>query len=78
MIQDLKEDLDVDRIKRASPAVTTRSKVKEAKQQIVEEVNEGDSVTCLGFPCMDITCIVHYMDIRRTFGQAAGAKIFMI
>ena len=42
MIQDLKEDLDVDRIKRASPAVTTRSKVKEAKQQIAEEVNEGE------------------------------------
>ena len=32
MKKDLKEDFDVDRIKRASPAVTTRSKVKEANR----------------------------------------------
>jgi hypothetical protein len=76
MIKDLKEQLDVIKAKRVSPAGTARSKVEEAKQQLVEEVNEWDSVTCLGFPCMDTTCLKHYMvegDIR-IFGQAAGAR----
>ena len=60
MVKDLKEELDVDKATRVSPAGTARPKVEEAKEQIVEEVNEGDFVTCLGFPCMDTTCLKHY------------------
>ena len=67
----------MDRVKRASPAVTSRYKVEEATQQIAEEVNEGESLTCLGFPCMDTICLEHYTvegDIRRTLGQEASAR----
>ena len=42
MVKDLKEELDVDKATRVSPAGTARPKVEEAKEQIVEEVNEGD------------------------------------
>ena len=69
MIKDLKEELDVDKVKRASsssPASSARSEVK-ATQQIV---------TCLGFPCMDTTCLKHYTaeGVCMTLGQAARAR----
>ena len=76
MIKDLKEELAVERVKRVSPAVTARSEVEEVTQQIVDKVNEVDSVTCLGFLCMDTTCLEHNTveeDIK-IFGQAAGAR----
>ena len=78
MVKDLKEELDVDRVKRASSAVTARSEVEEVTQQIIKEVNGVESLTCRGFPCMDIGHHLpqHYtveVDIRA-FGQAAGAR----
>ena len=77
MVKDLKEELDVDRVKRVSPAVTARSEVEEVTQQIVEEVNEVDSVTCIGFYCKDTTCLEHDGTVNEDimiFGQAAGAR----
>jgi hypothetical protein len=55
MVKYMKEELDVEKASRVSPAGTARAEVEEAKEQIVEEVNEGDFVTCLGFSCMHST-----------------------
>jgi hypothetical protein len=67
MVRDLKEEFEVEKATRVSHAGTARS-----KEQTVEEGHEGDSVACLGFPCMDTSCLRHYTvegNIRR--GQAA-------
>ena len=61
MIKDLNEELDVDKVKRASSSSPASS---------------ARSVTCLSFPCMDTTSLQHYTVevIFMTFGQAARAR----
>ena len=73
MVRDLRDELDMVKAPRGS-AGTARPKVEVVKKNI-EEGNEGDFVTCRGFPCMDTACLKHYTaegNIRR--GQADRAK----
>ena len=68
--------IEIAKVSPFPPAVTARSEVEEVTQQIGEENNEVDSVTCIGFYCKDNTCLEHNTveeDIK-IFGQAAGAR----
>ena len=76
MVRDLRDELDMVKAPRGS-AGTARPKVEEEEvvKKNIEEGNEGDFVTCRGFPCMDTACLKHYTaegNIRR--GQADRAK----
>ena len=51
MIKDIREDLDVARAVRRQNEISSPETCAE---------NEGDTVTCMAFPCMDNTCREHY------------------
>jgi hypothetical protein len=75
MIKDLKEELDVDKAKRVSPEAKVEDRQQIGKGALAVG-DEGDSRTCLSFPCMDTTCLEHHTgkgDIR-IFGQAASTR----
>jgi hypothetical protein len=75
MIKDLKEELDVDKAKRVSPEAKVEDRQQIGKGALAVG-DEGDSRTCLSFPCMDTTCLEHHTgkgDIR-IFGQAASIR----
>ena len=51
MIKDIREDLGVAR------AVSRQNEISSPETWAE---NEGDSVTCMAFPCLDLTCLTHY------------------
>ena len=72
MIKDIREDLNVER------AVRWQNDSEIFHQQVTWAENEGHSVTCLNFPCMNNTCIKHYTEeegnIRKSVSQAARVR----